>query len=139
MCSPVNSQPGGPKSGKFGPTKQRPGNNLKVAQTATKQSRKKVFSILQRAREAMDESYDFEQETFAPEQKPPPPQMDAYSGGGPSGAPAGRSNPQYEPVEFNGAEIEYEENPEFNREYYQQEMETYPGKSSIYSKNFSRF
>ena len=92
-------------------------------------AKQKILSILDRARNAMEESYGGYEE--AAYEAPPPPHYDtyAYTPHPHQAAPTSRST-RYEVPEY--------ESSEYRRDYYHREATSYPGKL-IWFINFSLF
>lgn len=88
-------------------------------------AKQKILSILDRARNAMEESYGGYDEP--PYEAPPPPHYDTYSAyAHPPSAPIPRSS-RYE-VEYDAGE--------YRRDYYHREATSYPGTFSMFLTSF---
>lgn len=92
------------------------------------QSKRKVLTILERARQSIDESCEYEEEEYTQERHPSK-QYNAYSTGGYEHAvdPEPATHDSGYDVD-RGAGEEYEMEPDYAQDYYPQESRTYSGK-----------
>lgn len=91
--------------------------------------KQKILSILDRARNAMDESYGGYEEP--PYEAPPPPHFDSYSSYVPSAGQQVRSARYDLPSEYDG--------PDYppRREYYPREATAYPGMNFFFLQSLA--